>query len=247
MTRRPGLIPSRAMVLAAGLGLRMRPLTDDRPKAMIEVDGRSLIDRAIDRLADAGIKQIVVNLHYKASLLKSHLASREAGPAIQFSDETELLLETGGGVRAALDRFEGQPFFVINSDVIWLDGVQNTLLQMAARWDPEVMDALLLMVPTVGAVGYDGTGDFTMTADGHLTRKAESRVAPYLFGGIQILDERSFVNTPDGPFSLNLLYDRAQGRNRLFGSRHEGLWLHVGAPESIAPAARILKSAGGPP
>lgn len=240
MSRVPQKLPNTAMVLAAGLGLRMRPLTLDLPKAMVEVKGRSLIDRALDRLKAAGIAKAVVNLHHKGNTLKRHLAQR-SDIEIVFSDETELLLETGGGVTRALPLLGSGPFFVVNSDVIWLDAQGDSLHALAAAWDDAAMDALLLMHPTVMAVGYSGMGDFDMAADGRLTRREQRHVAPFLFTGIQLLHPRLFDDAPPGPFSLNRLYDKAAESGRLFGLRHQGIWMDVGTPAGLKAAEAALE------
>lgn len=237
----------RAMILAAGMGLRMRPLTDDRPKPLVEVAGRALIDRTLDRLAEAGLKRVVVNLHYKAAMLKRHLETHAPdGMEIMFSDETGELLDTGGGVVAALEHLGPGAFFVVNSDVIWLDGGSPALTRMAAAWNPERMDALLLLIPTESALGYAGTGDYHLSEDGGLERKEPGGGARFLFGGIQILHPRLFAEAPEGRFSLNLLYDRAQAGGHLMGLRHEGAWMHVGTPDGVEAAAQRLGNLGEP-
>lgn len=227
------------MVLAAGLGLRMRPLTLDLPKAMIEVKGRSLIDRTLDRLKAAGVDKVVVNLHHKGNTLKRHLARRD-DVEIAFSDEAELLLETGGGVAKALPLLGPGPFFAVNSDVIWLDAQADSLRELAARWDDAAMDALLLTHPTVTAIGYGGMGDFDMAPDGRLTRREQRHVAPFLFTGIQLLHPRLFDDAPEGPFSLNRLYDKAAESGRLYGLRHQGLWMDIGTPAGLEAAEAAL-------
>jgi MurNAc alpha-1-phosphate uridylyltransferase len=227
------------MVLAAGLGLRMRPLTLDLPKAMVEVKGRALIDRALDRLVAAGVRRAVVNLHHKGNTLKRHLAARH-DIEIAFSDETEALLETGGGVAKALALLGAAPFFVVNSDVIWLDSQGDSLQALAAGWDDAAMDALLLVHPTVTAIGYNGRGDFEMASDGRLTRREERHVAPFLFTGVQMLHPRLFDGAPAGAFSLNRLYDKAAESGRLFGLRHQGIWMDVGTPAGLKAAETTL-------
>lgn len=242
MTGRQPDMPTRAMVLAAGMGLRMGSLTRERPKALVEVAGRTLIDRALDRLAEAGVGDAIVNLHYEGEMLRDHLErGARAAPEIVFSDESERLLDTGGGVRAALDYFDDEVFFVVNCDALWLDGADNTLRRMASAWDPATMDALLLLVPTATALGYDGAGDFVIAGDSRLTRKQGGEVAPHLFGGVQMLRKSLFEGAPEGPFSLNLLYDKAEGRGRLFGIVHKGGWIHVGTPEAVSLAENALR------
>lgn len=231
--------PKRAMVLAAGLGTRMRPLTETRPKPLIEVAGKALIDHALDSLERAGVEEAVVNLHHFGDMIRAHLAPRRR-PAIAFSDESETLLETGGGVAKALERLGPDPFLVVNGDILWLDGAANTLARLGERWMDGRMDALLLLQPTVGALGYAGRGDYDMDAEGLAFRRVEQTIAPFLFAGVQILHPRLFEGAPEGPFSLNLLWDRAERAGRLFGLRHEGPWAHVGTPEAIAEAAAML-------
>jgi len=227
------------MVLAAGLGLGMRPLTESRPKPLIEVAGKTLLDRTLDRLAEAGVERAVVNLHYLGDMIRRHLAPRRA-PEVVFSDESEALLETGGGIARALELLGPEPFLALNGDVVWLDGVRNTLELLGGRWDDQTTDALLLAQPTVGAVGYEGRGDYFMAPDGRLRRRRDVEMAPFLFAGIQILHPRLFDGAPAGGFSLNLLYDRAEDAGRLFGQRHEGLWAHVGSPQALAEAEALL-------
>lgn len=232
--------PRIAMVLAAGLGLRMRPLTLDRPKALVKVRGRPLIDRTLDRLKAGGIEDVVVNLHHKANSLKRHLSER-SDLRIVFSDESEQLLETGGGVRKALGLLGDDPFLVLNSDVIWLDAQAKTFRRMAAFWDDEKMDALLMMHPTVSAIGYEGMGDFLLDPVGRLVRREERHVAPLVFMGVQMLHPRVFRGSPDGPFSLNRIYDKAAEEGRLYGLRHEGIWMDVGSPAGLRAAELALE------
>jgi len=227
-----------AMILAAGLGQRMRPLTDSRPKALVEVAGRSLIDRTLDRLEAVGVKTCVVNTHHLAAMLRRHLATRKT-PEIVFSPE-DILLETGGGVKHALPLLGDAPFYVANCDSLWLDGPSPTLQLMARLWDPTRMDALLLLHPTISAIGYDGIGDYFMEADGMLRRRIEEYVAPFVFTGVQILSPALFKGAPDGAFSVRDLYDRAQEAGRLFGVRHDGLWFHVGTPDSVGLAEEFI-------
>ncbi|HUN50317.1 MAG TPA: nucleotidyltransferase family protein [Candidatus Sulfotelmatobacter sp.] len=231
--------PTRAMVLAAGLGIRLRPLTLDRPKALVQVAGRSLVDHTLDRLAAFGIATAVVNLHYKGNSLRQHLATRKQ-PKIMLSDETAELLDTGGGVAKALPLLGADPFYVLNCDIVWRDARENSLLRLAERWDDAAMDALLLLQPTVSAIGYRGVGDFNMDPDGWLTRRAEGMVAPFVFTGVQILHPRLFRGCPAGAFSLNRLYDRAVEAGRLYGLRHEGDWMDVGTPAGLQAAEAAL-------
>jgi N-acetyl-alpha-D-muramate 1-phosphate uridylyltransferase len=234
-------IPSCAMVMAAGLGTRMRPLTERIPKPLVQVAGYTLIDRMLDWLARSGVQEAVVNSHYLAPLLHQHLAVRTA-PHIHLSHEEEVL-ETGGGVLNALPVLEAQqpggPWVVANSDVVIIDGVTLTLPRMAAAWDDEQMDALLLLQPVASAVGYDGVGDFFLEPDGSLRRRGDAPHAPYVFTGIQLLHPRLFAQAPQGKFSLNLLYNAHMPRIR--GLVHEGAWLHVGDPAGIAAAEQWLR------
>ncbi len=232
----------RAMVLAAGLGQRMRPLTDDRPKPLVELAGRSLLDRALDNLAAGGITSFVVNSHYKGEMIEAHLANRDD---ITLSPE-DVLLETGGGVKAALPHLGADAFFVVNSDAVWRDGKESTIARMAAQWDGAAMDALLLLVPMQAVAGNmaNHPGDYHLEADGRARRRVRDEIAPFLFGGIQILHPRLFEGAPDGPFSLNLLWDRALAKRRLYGMRLDGRWMHVGTPEALAQAETSFEREG---
>jgi MurNAc alpha-1-phosphate uridylyltransferase len=225
-----------AMVLAAGLGTRMRPLTDDKPKPMVTLAGRTLLDWALDRLAAAGVRRTVVNTHYFAEVIHRHLDGR-AG--IVISHEADIL-ETGGGVRRALPLLGDRPFFVVNSDAVWLDGPAPALTRLAAAWDGSRMDALLLLQPVGVASGYAGPGDYHRAPDGTLRRRGPSETAPYLFAGVQILHPRLFAGAPDGRFSLNLLYDAAQAPGRLYGIVHDAEWFHVGTPDDLARTEDFL-------
>lgn len=233
--------PTRAMIMAAGLGTRMRPLTLDRPKPLVKVGGKALIDHAIDRLKDAGVKLFVVNLHYKADMLRDHLAKRK-DVEIVFSDETEGLLGTGGGIIKALHYFEGEPFFVHNSDTLWIEGYGAALERMKAFWDEDRMDALLLLAPLIGSMGYEGRGDFLMDANGHLTRVPAGRLSPFAYPGVEIAHPRLFDNSPEGTFSVNILWNRAIESKRMFGMRLEGTWMHVGTPQAVEEAELRLAS-----
>lgn len=229
----------RAMVLAAGLGLRMRPVSETRPKPLVTVAGRTLIDHVLDRLIAAGIERIVVNIHYRAEMIREVLAHRKEAE-ICISDETRELLDTGGGIAKALPYFEGEPFFTHNADSLWSVGLESPLIQMSRRYDPARMDALMLVAPTVAALGYFGRGDFMMDEEGLLTRREEARVAPFVWAGVQVIHPRLFEGCPKGPFSANLLWDRAIAAGRLFGMRHDGIWMHVGCPEGLRQAEREL-------
>ena len=228
---KPNSMPQRAMVLAAGLGERMRPITDTLPKPLIELRGRTLLDSILDRVAAAGVPEAVINLHYLGEMIEARLVPRER-PRVSFSHE-ETRLETGGGVRKALSLLGADAFFVINGDVCWLDGHTPALERLAAAWDDEEMDALLLLHPTAFAVGYAGVGDFVLAPDGRMRRRRELEVSPFVFTGIQILHPRLFEDAPEEPFSLNLIYDKAGAAERLWGLRHDGEWFHIGTPEGL--------------
>ncbi|MBF0325289.1 nucleotidyltransferase family protein [Magnetospirillum moscoviense] len=228
--------PTHGMVLAAGLGLRMRPITLTIPKPLVAVAGRTMLDRALDHLGAAEVGHLVVNTHWLPHCIEAHLAGR---PNISLSPETELL-ETGGGVARALPLLGEAPFYVVNSDIIWTDGAVSALTRLAQAWDDARMDALLLLVPTARAVGYDGPGDFFIDANGVPWRRRGQEVAPTLFSGVQILHPRLFGGCPSGKFSLNVLYDRALEDGRLFGLLHDGRWYHVGTPEALPAVEAAL-------
>jgi MurNAc alpha-1-phosphate uridylyltransferase len=230
-------IPDTAMVLAAGLGLRMRPITEHMPKPLVRVAERTLLDRALDHLEAAGVPRAVVNAHYLADQIVAHLKERTR-PETRLSVE-ETLLETGGGVAKALPLL-GESFYVVNSDIMWLDGKVPALVRLARAWDPERMDALLLMQRTASAIGYEGIGDYVIDPVGVPRRRREREVAPFLFAGVQILHRRLFEGAPQGKFSLNLLYDKAEKAKRLHAIVHDGEWYHVGTPEALGVAERLL-------
>jgi MurNAc alpha-1-phosphate uridylyltransferase len=233
-------MPKTAMVLAAGLGKRMRPITANLPKPLVRVGGRPLIDHALDRLAEAEIDTAVVNVHYLADRIVSHVEKRRR-PKVLISDERAQLLETGGGVVKALPLLGDDPFFLLNSDSFWVEGPKPNLETLAEAWDGGCMDALLMLAPTVAAIGYDGPGDFFMDGDGHLTPRPERKVAPFVYTGVAIVDPAAmFADAPEGPFSLNLLIDRVSEAGRLFGMRMDGTWFHVGTPAAISDAERAL-------
>ena len=232
-----------AMVMAAGLGKRMRPLTATRPKPLVMVAGKALIDHSIDRLKSAGVKRAVVNVHYLADALEAHLAMRTKGIEIRISDERAQLLETGGGLMQAKDMIDCDPFLVVNSDNLWIDGPSDTLRLLAADWDDSKMDVLLLLVPQASANSHIGKGDFHMDALGRLTRRKPGRVAPFVYTGIQIISKRLLVNAPSEVFSTNVFWDRAIATGRCYGSRHQGLWFDVGTPPAILKTEAVLASA----
>jgi N-acetyl-alpha-D-muramate 1-phosphate uridylyltransferase len=240
----PGIdVPEVAMVMAAGLGKRMRPLTATRPKPLIEVAGKPLIDHALERLSAAGVRKAVVNVHYLADAVEAHLRTRGNGLETVISDERRLLLETGGGLVKALPLIDSDPFLVVNSDNLWIDGPVDALKLLAANWDDGRMDALLMLVPLAAAHCHGGRGDFHMSPAGALTRRRARGVAPFVYTGIQMLSKRLFEGElPDGAFSTNLLWDRAIAAGRCFGAVHQGLWFDIGRPENIRKAEDILRA-----
>jgi len=235
------VVPRSAMVLAAGLGERMRPLTERLPKPLVPVAGKPLIDHVLDRLADAGVERAVVNVHYFADLIERHLAGRTR-PKIVISDERQQLLDTGGGVVKALPALGAGPFLHVNSDSIWIDGVKPNLERLIEAFDPQRMDALLLLAPLATSIGYSGRGDFIMGADGRLQRRSEREIAPFIYAGAAILRPELFKDAPSGPFPLMLLADRAADEGRLHGLRLEGVWMHVGTPEAVAEAEAAIRA-----
>ena len=238
-----GKVPATAMVMAAGLGKRMRPLTATRPKPMIAVAGTRLIDHVLDHLRSAGVARVVVNVHYLADALEAHLKTHGAGFEVVISDERGVLLETGGGLIRAKDLITDDPFLCVNTDNYWVDGPINTLQLMAAQWDDEKMDALLLMVPLARAHNHHGRGDFLMDPLGKISRRQNGRVAPYVWTGIQMLSKRLLIDPPAAKFSTNVFWDRAIAMGRAYGVVHQGLWFDDGTPAAIAKTESAL--AGG--
>ncbi|MEH3046916.1 nucleotidyltransferase family protein [Sphingomonas adhaesiva] len=234
-------VPTTAMVMAAGIGKRMRPLTATRPKPLVEVAGRTLLDHTFDRLRAAGVRRAVVNVHYLADALEAHLKHRVHGIDVIVSDEREQLMETGGGLAKALPLLGDAPFLVVNSDNFWVDGPTDAIRQLAARWNDEAMDALLLLVPYARAHNHGGQGDFHLDAAGRITgRRKPGRVAPFVYTGLQIVSPRLIRDWPDGPFSTNLFWNRAIEGGRAFGVVHQGLWSEVNVPAAIARTEALL-------
>ncbi len=227
------------MILAAGLGLRMRPVTNRMPKPLVPVAGKPLLDHVLDKLADGGVGQAVVNVHYLPDQIIAHLAGR-ARPRIAISDEREVVLGTGGGVVKALPLLGDAPFFHLNADTLWIDGAQPNLARLAEAFDPARMDILLLMAPTVGSIGYTGNGDYAMLPDGALRKRREHQVAPFVYAGVAIIWPAVFRDAPAGEFSLTEIFDRANAQERLFGLRLDGVWMHVGTPEAVAAAEQAF-------
>ncbi len=225
-------VPRTAMVMAAGLGTRMRPLTATRPKPLVEVAGKPLLDHVLDRLRAAGVERAVVNVHYLPDALEAHLRGR-TDLDIAISDERAQLLETGGGLVKAAPLIDCDPFLAVNSDNLWVDGPADTLRLLASQWDASRMDALLLLVPHARAGNHGGLGDFHMDPAGRLRRRGKARIAPFVFTGIQIMAKCLLEGAPEGPFSTNILWDRAIAKGRLYGAVHQGLWFDVGSPPAI--------------
>ncbi|MGB3448697.1 MAG: nucleotidyltransferase family protein [Xanthobacteraceae bacterium] len=231
--------PTKAMVLAAGFGTRMRPLTDRMPKPLVPVAGRPLLDHVLDKLADAGVVDAVVNVHYLPDQIIDHTAMRTE-PRITISDERDAVLGTGGGVVKALPHLGDVPFFHLNADTLWIDGTQPNLTRLADAFDPARMDILLLMAPTADSIGYSGSGDYAMLPDGALRRRKEREVVPFVYAGVAILSPAIFAGAPTGEFALTKLFDHAGEQGRLFGLRLDGLWMHVGTPDAVQAAEQAF-------
>jgi MurNAc alpha-1-phosphate uridylyltransferase len=231
--------PHKAMVLAAGLGLRMRPLTETKPKPLVSVAGKPLLDHVLDRLADAGVSEAIINVHYLPDQIIAHTATRER-PHVIISDERNEVLGTGGGVVKALPLLGAEPFFHVNSDTMWIEGVRSNLPRLADAFDPARMDILLLMAPTANSIGYSGQGDYAMLADGSLRKRREHQVVPFVYAGAAIIAPAIFDGAPHGEFSLTKMFDKANEQDRLFGLRLDGVWMHVGTPDAVTAAEEAL-------
>jgi N-acetyl-alpha-D-muramate 1-phosphate uridylyltransferase len=227
--------PAKAMVLAAGLGLRMRPLTERKPKPLVAVAGRPLLDHVLDKLGDAGVSEAVVNVHYLPEQIIDHVAGRTR-PRVIVSDERNQVLGTGGGIVKALPLLGPAPFFLVNADTLWIDGVRSNLARLAEAFQPDRMDILLLMAPTATSIGYSGNGDYAMLPDGALRKRREHQVVPFVYAGAAILSPSIFANAPSGEFSLMKMFDAANEQERLFGLRLDGTWMHVGTPDAVGAA-----------
>jgi MurNAc alpha-1-phosphate uridylyltransferase len=223
------------MVLAAGLGLRMRPLTDNLPKPLVRVAGQPLLDHVLDKLGAAGVVEAVVNVHYLPDQIIAHTATRSR-PRVIISDERDQVLGTGGAVVKALPLLGSAPFFHLNADTMWIDGVRPNLTRLAETFDPDRMDILLLMAPTTTSIGYAGRGDYAMLPDGALRKRKEHQVVPFVYAGAAIMSPSLFAGAPTGEFSLTKMFDRANEQERLFGLRLDGVWMHVGTPEAVQDA-----------
>jgi len=230
---------TRAMIMAAGFGTRMRPLTNTIPKPLVKVQGRALIDHVMDRLVAAGVKTIVVNIHYMGDQIKAHVEKRKDVEII-ISDETDTILDSGGGIFKALPHFKGEPFFHANADTVWVEGASHALERLKAAWKPSEMDALMLLASTVTTVCYDGRGDFMMDADGRLSRVPEGRISPFVWMSMEILHPRLFDGVTPGKFSINPLWDKAIAKGRLFGQRLDGVWMHIDRPEAVKQSEGYL-------
>ncbi len=234
-------VPETAMVMAAGLGKRMRPLTATRPKPLVEVAGKPLIDHVFDRLRGAGVRRAVVNVHYLADALEAHVSHRVKDIEVVVSDERRRLMETGGGLVQARGLLGDAPFLCVNSDNLWIDGPIDAIRQLAAAWDDAAMDALLLLVPLARAHCHRGQGDFHLDPFGRIVgRRKPGRLAPFVFTGVQILSPRVIRDWPEGPFSTNLFWERAIEAGRAWGLVHQGLWFDVGSPPAIAATEAVL-------
>ena len=227
--------PSKAMVLAAGLGVRMRPLTDQMPKPLVRVAGRALLDHVLDKLGDAGVSEAVVNVYYLPDQIIAHTKGRTR-PRVIISDERDQVLGTGGAVVKALPLLGPEPFFHVNADTLWIDGVRPNLARLAEAFDPERMDILLLMAPTTSSIGYGGRGDYAMLPDGALRKRREHQVVPFVYAGAAIMSPSLFAEAPAGEFSLTRIFDQANEQERLFGLRLDGVWMHVGTPDAVGAA-----------
>jgi len=231
--------PTKAMVFAAGLGTRMRPITDTMPKPLVKVGGKALIDHCLDRFAEAELETAIVNVHYLADQIEQHVASRMS-PTIVISDERAKLLDQGGGIKKVLPLLGNEPFYLCNTDAFWVPGARDNLKALNAAWDPDKMDILLLVASSAWSIGVDWEGDFLMDADARLVKRPERTVAPFVYTGVGIIKPELFANYTQDVFRLAPLFFEAAEKGRLFGQRLDGLWLHVGTPQAIADAERCL-------
>jgi MurNAc alpha-1-phosphate uridylyltransferase len=233
-------VPDTVMVFAAGLGKRMRPVTETLPKPLVKIAGRTMIDHMLDRFAEIGVSRAIVNVHYLADQLEQHLAGRTT-PEIIISDERDQLLDQGGGIKKVLPLIGDKPFFICNTDAIWLEGARSNLVRLRERWNPDNMDILLLVAASATSIGVDWAGDFLMDADGRLARRGEREVAPFVYAGIGIIKPRLFADVKEDVFRLAPFFFSAAEQGRLYGQRLDGYWLHVGTPEAIEQAERAIR------
>jgi N-acetyl-alpha-D-muramate 1-phosphate uridylyltransferase len=234
-------VPSTAMVMAAGKGTRMRPLTNDRPKPLVTIGGETLLDHVLKHLRGASVGRIVANVHYLADMIEAHLAEHASDFDVVISDERDALLETGGGLMRAKPMLRADPFICVNTDNVWTDNGENSFVHLAKHWDDARMDALMLVVPREQALFHAGRGDFNLDVDGQLSRRLPDQNAPFVWTGIQLLSQRLLVDPPGDAFSTNIFWDRAIAQGRLFGVVHHGSWVDVGTPEAIPAAEAVLR------
>ncbi len=237
--------PKAAMVLGAGFGTRMRHLTEDRPKPMVMFAGKPMIDHVLDGLKGAGVREAVVNVHYKADVLENHLLERAERPKVYISDERSDILNTGGGVARGLDNYpilKEDAFILHNSDSVWYEHEVNNIKQLIAAWDSEKMDCLMMLAKRDDSIGYSGKGDFYLREGGVLERQSGDRESDYIFAGVSIQHPRIFQNAPKGAFSINDLWNNSLEQGRVFGIAHHGRWMHVGTPEALIEAEAVLKA-----
>jgi MurNAc alpha-1-phosphate uridylyltransferase len=231
------------MVLCAGLGTRMASAANGLPKPLVRLGGKALIDHVLDRLSEAGVGRVVVNVHYRAELIERHIKGRVV-PAIEISDERAELLDTGGGVRKALARLGAGVFLIHNADSVWIEGVRSNLARLADAWDDRRMDCLMLLAPAASSLGYQGRGDFALESDGRIRRRCGAQeLVPFAFTGVSLAHPRLFDGSPEGAFSLNRVWDKAIAAGRAYGVRMEGVWMHVGTPQALEEAERCLSGA----
>ncbi|HUO53946.1 MAG TPA: nucleotidyltransferase family protein [Rhodoblastus sp.] len=233
--------PEKALVFAAGLGTRMRPITLSLPKPLVRVGGKAMLDHVLDRIEEGGVKDAIVNVHWLADQIEDHLAGRTA-PRIAISDERDLLLDQGGGIVKVLKQFGGKPFFICNTDALWIDEPEPQVARLARAWDGDRMDVLLMLADMKTSLGVEGRGDFFRGADGRLSRPAAGEAAPYVYTGVGIIKSELFEGCPLEPFRLAPFFFAAAERGRLFGLPLKGRWLHVGAPETIEKAEEIYRA-----
>jgi N-acetyl-alpha-D-muramate 1-phosphate uridylyltransferase len=238
----PKGLSSTAMVLAAGLGTRMRPITDRIPKPLVSVGGVTMLDFVIDRIVEAGVERVAVNVHHLPDLIETHLSARSA-PKFVISDERDRLLDSGGGAKKMLALIDQPAFLLANADTLWIESGAAVVPGLASAWDAGEMDVLLLVAETSKSLGFDGRGDFSMTPEMRLERRGTQASVPWAYAGVAIFAARLFTDMPDGAFSLNRLFDVAASSGRLYGHRLDGLWMHVGTPDAIGEAEAAIARA----